>query len=233
MEADLARPTHTPPIINAPPMVAGLAVLLVAAHAVRALAGPDLSMQALMAGALQPDRFWAWAGLGAADAVPYGSPFAALVPLVSEALLHDGWAGAILNAALVVLAGRPVYRALYWGKGGASGQFLVLFIVSVLGGSVAHLVSHYPSGPALMGASGGVSGLLGALVIREEGRDGRVLSQRFGFLLLVFAAVNVALALAGPAVLGAEISWQAHIGGFLAGAIAFVLLRPERKSPRF
>ena len=131
------------------------------------------------------------------------------------------------------MAGRPVHAAVSRGRRGAMGRFLSLFTISVLGGSLAHLILGFPSGPALIGASGGVCGLLGALVLKEEGSGARILSARFLTVLGVFAAVNLAVAVMGPSLLGFRMSWQAHIGGFLAGAVAFAALRPARGAPRF
>ena len=170
---------------------------------------------------------------GGPGAVAYGNPVEAILPLLTEALVHDGWGAALLNAALVVMAGRPVHAAVSRGRRGAMGRFLSLFTISVLGGSLAHLILGFPSGPALIGASGGVCGLLGALVLKEEGSGARILSARFLTVLGVFAAVNLAVAVMGPSLLGFRMSWQAHIGGFLAGAVAFAALRPARGAPRF
>ncbi|HPF24059.1 MAG TPA: rhomboid family intramembrane serine protease, partial [Hyphomonas sp.] len=109
---------------------------------------------------------------------------------------------------------------------------LAVFAASVAGGSLLHLLTQYPAGSALIGASGGASGLFAGWVLIQEGRNGRILSARFLTVFLVFAAINLALWLLGPALLGARISWQAHIGGFLAGAAAFQGFRFRGRPPR-
>jgi len=101
-----------------------------------------------------------------------------------------------------------------------------------VGGSLLHLVTQFPAGSALIGASGGASGLFAAWVLIQEGRGGQILSKRFLTVFLFFAGVNAALWLMGPAILGARISWQAHIGGFLAGAVAFQIFRARRRLRR-
>jgi len=225
----VTRHFKTPPVIEAPPAVTGLAVLIVAAHAFRVFS--PLAWQSFMvsAGSLQPDRFWAWAGLGAPEAVPYSSPVGALLPLLTDALLHDGWGATILNAALVVIFGRLVHASLSIGRRSAIVPFLAVFAASVVGGSALHLVGQYPAGSALIGASGGASGLFAAWVLIQEGRGGRILSSRFLTVFLFFAAVNAVLWLLGPSILGARISWLAHLGGFLAGAAAFQGFRVTRR----
>ena len=210
----------------------GLAVALIVAHAVRVFSPVAWQGFILSAGSLQPDRFWAWAGLGAPGAVAYDSPVSALLPFLTEALLHDGWGGAILNAALVVILGRPVYFSLSIGRRNAAWPFLAVFAASVAGGSLLHLLTQFPAGSALIGASGGASGLFAAWVLIQEGRNGRILSNRFLTVFVAFAAINLLLWFLGPAILGARISWQAHIGGFLAGALAFQAFRASRRIPR-
>lgn len=206
----------------------GLAVALVLAHAVRVFSPEDLQALFLTTGALQPDRFWAWAGVGAPGAVPYSNPVSALVPFLAEALLHDGWGAAVLNAALVVILGRPVWLALARGRRDASLSFLGVFAASVAGGSLVHLLTQFPDGSALIGASGGASGLFAAWVLIQGGPRSRLLSNRFLTVFLLFVGVNALLWFLGPVVLGARISWQAHIGGFLVGAATFQGLRPAR-----
>lgn len=191
------------------------------------------SLAFLMGASLQPDRFWASLGQGPGGFEPYNSAFAAAITLVSEAFLHDGWGAALLNAALVVMLGRPVHQGLGGTGQAAPARFLILFICSVVGGSLAHLLWHYPAGIALIGASGGASGLLGAWFLKGRGPGGRILSQRFLVVFVAFAAVNIGLIWAGPVLLGARIGWQAHIGGFLAGALAYRALRPGWTGPRF
>ena len=225
----VTRRFRTPPAIEAPPAVTGLAVTLVVAHALRVFSPMDWQGSFLSICSLQPDRFWAWAGLGAPGAVPYASPVQALVPLLAEVLVHDGWAGAILNAALVVILGRLVHASLSIGRQSAAVPFLTVFAASAVGGSLLHLATHYPTGSLLIGASGGASGLFAAWVLINEGRAGRILSIRFLTIFLFFAAVNVALWLLGPSLLGAKISWQAHLGGFLAGALVFQGFRARRR----
>lgn len=215
-------------MIEAPPVVTGLAVALVAAHAIRVFSPAGWNASAVEALALQPARFWAWAGFGPEGAMSYDNPVSALVPFLSEALLHDGWGAAILNAALVVILGRQVWLALHRGRKDATLPFLGVFAASVAGGSLLHLLTQFPAGSALIGASGGASGLFAGWVLIQDGPRSRILSKRFLTVFLLFAGVNAALWLLGPELLGARISWQAHIGGFLAGAAVFQALRPAR-----
>ena len=207
----------------------GLGAFIVLAHALRVFSPISWQGHMLSLFSLQPDRFWAWAGQGAPGAVPYSSPVEALVPFLADAVLHDGWAAAILNAALIVIFGRLVHASLSIGRKSGAIPFLIVFSVSVIGGSLLHLLTQYPAGSGLIGASGGASGLFAAWVLIQEGRGGQILSKRFLVVFGFFAAVNLALWLMGPSLIGARMSWQAHLGGFLAGAAMFQFFRAQRR----
>jgi membrane associated rhomboid family serine protease len=80
---------------------------------------------------------------------------------------------------------------------------------------------------ALVGASGGVSGLA-AGAARIVGGRGGIGGFRSPFVVSMGAAwvlTNLVVAVAGSALIdgGAQIAWEAHLAGFAAGLI---LLRP-------
>jgi membrane associated rhomboid family serine protease len=91
-------------------------------------------------------------------------------------------------------------------------RFLALYLLSAIGGSVAVLLLSSPNVPVL-GASGAVFGLFGALFIVQRQRGGEVKS------LLILIGINVVL---GFVVSG--ISWQAHLGGLVTGTLAALVL---------
>ena len=98
-----------------------------------------------------------------------------------------------------------------------SGRFALLFLLSGLGGSVGVLWLGFDQ--AVIGASGAIFGLFGALL---------VLQQSFGVQnpqLLIVLLLNLVLGFLVPGV-----SWQAHIGGLITGlALAWGLVR-DRES---
>ncbi|WP_166135220.1 rhomboid family intramembrane serine protease [Nocardioides ochotonae] len=100
-------------------------------------------------------------------------------------------------------------------------RFLALYLLSALGGSAAVMWLGAEYG-AVLGASGAVYGLMGALliVIRKVGGDA---SQ-----LMLWIGINVAITLIMP-----RVSWQGHLGGFLVGAaVAAVLVYAPRGPSR-
>lgn len=91
-------------------------------------------------------------------------------------------------------------------------RFLSLYFLSALGGSAAVLWLTDPDSygwiTATVGASGAVFGMFAALFVIQR-RFGRDTSAIMGLL-----AINLVIS-----VLGANISWQAHLGGLLTGGI--------------
>lgn len=220
------RPAGRAPIINAPLPLTAFALLLIALHAFRVFSPESLQIQALYHGALFPERFWGWAGGGPvspASAPPYEGWLPALAPFVLSGLLHGDWLHVLLNAIFAVAFGKPVLDIITRVRGtGGAGTVMVLFaliVISQAAGGLVFLLIHNPIGAIAVGASGGLSGLLGAYLLMREGAAARLVSRNFLVVTAIFAAANVLLAVIGPAMLGASIAWEVHLGGYLAGAI--------------
>lgn len=93
------------------------------------------------------------------------------------------------------------------------GRFLALYLISGFGGSVAVLLLN--PGGGVIGASGAVFGLMAAVLAIQRGLGGN------GTQVLVLIALNLSIGFFVPGV-----SWQAHVGGVVAGlAVGFVLAR--------
>jgi len=231
----MARNSRRPPIINAPPWVTALALVLLAAHGGRVLLSAGLEDALLWNVALIPERFWGWLGAslppGAAE--PYSNAFSAIAPVFTMAFVHGDWVHVGLNTAMLLGVGKPVYEYLERTRGrgcNRSGElFLFLFFISVAGGSLAHLAANYPVGQPAIGASGGVSGLIAIVLMAQQGAAPRLASRPFIGGSVVFLVANLVLAAIGPEMLGAGIAWQAHVGGYVAGALAFRLLMWRRE----
>ena len=91
-----------------------------------------------------------------------------------------------------------------------------MYGLSILGGSVAVLWLAPDS--AVVGASGGIFGLLGAFFVIQRRLGGGSIQ------LIALIVINLGLGFVIPGV-----SWQAHVGGLVVGALtALVLLRTRR-----
>jgi membrane associated rhomboid family serine protease len=213
-------PQRREPMFNAPVVVVGTATLLIVLFAIYFFMGFDEQQRLLYHYALAPERFWAPAG----SPKVYDSYPAGLMTLVSTALLHGDWMHVIVNALMVLMFGTPVARALGVGFAGA-GKWMLLFVVSIIAGSALYIgladVQSYPA----VGASGGTSGLIAAaFLLDQDGRRRTLWSREFVTLTVVFAVLNAILTLLGPYILGMGLAWQAHVGGYVAGALLMAAL---------
>ena len=142
--------------------------------------------------------------------------------LVTALLVHGSWLHAGLNALSALAFGAPVARALGSGVWGALAFFALYLASGVLAG--LGFVAVHPHGQVLVvGASGAVSGLIGAASRLTPGRGGALpLSDRrvvaMGVAWVVGNVVLGATAL-GRGLAGASIAWEAHLAGYAAGLL--------------
>jgi len=133
--------------------------------------------------------------------------------MLTVGFVHD-WSGPmhiLFNSYAIWLFGRALEPML------GPLRFLILYITSIIGGSVAVLWLSDPQMP-VVGASGALFGLMAAyfVVIRTLGGNG---SQIF-----ILIAINFAL---GFVVSG--ISWQGHLGGMVTGLVVAGIYASTRK----
>lgn len=196
----LARPHE--PAFNAPWAVVVLSLAILGSYAVQgwvAPAGMAGEIGGFSIAALEQGRWWT---------------------LVTCMFVHGGWLHAGMNAVGALAFGAPVARLF-----GASARGVLVFVLFFLfTGMVASLgwsLLHLDSQAVLIGASGGVAGLMGGAA-RLYGRE-RGLAPIFSRNPMGFAAgwviANVLLGLTGltPGMEGAVVAWEAHIIGFAAG----------------
>jgi membrane associated rhomboid family serine protease len=135
--------------------------------------------------------------------------------MLSAGFVHspDSFWHILLNAYSIYIFGRVIEPML------GPVRFLVLYLVSIFGGSAMVLWLSDPVIP-VVGASGAFFGLMGAYLIML-----RAIGDNSG-LLVGLIAVNLAFGFIVPG-----ISWQGHLGGLLAGmAITGVYARTRFKS---
>lgn len=121
--------------------------------------------------------------------------------LVTAGFLHGGIFHLAVNMLSLWWLGRPLETAL------GRVRFAGLYLFGLLAGSAAAYLLT-PAYAPVVGASGAIFALLGALLVlaRQMGIDPRSLVG----VLVVNAAISV---------LAQGISWQAHAGGFVAGVV--------------
>lgn len=127
-------------------------------------------------------------------------------------IMHIGF-----NMLALWMVGGYLERMLGWSR------YLALYLVTALAGSVTWLLFQPAmSTTPLVGASGAVFGLFGAIFVlnRHLGRDSS------GMLSVI--AINAVLGFIIP-----NVAWQAHLGGLVAGGVLALglSLARTRRSP--
>jgi membrane associated rhomboid family serine protease len=97
-------------------------------------------------------------------------------------------------------------------------RFLALYLIAGLAGSAGVVVFAAPN-TQVLGASGAIFGLMGAFVVIQRRLGGNLT------LLYVLLAINLAIGF----IPGAHISWQAHLGGLIGGALVGLVYLETRK----
>lgn len=143
--------------------------------------------------------------------------------LITVVLVH----GSIWHVALNMLALWMMGRSLEPLLGHT--RFLVLYLISGLGGSVA--VALLDPGQWVVGASGAIFGLFGALLVIGRHIGANVTT------IAVIIGINFALPFIQGLIAGSmaavAISWQAHLGGLVTGAaVGFVYARTRARRQR-
>lgn len=130
--------------------------------------------------------------------------------LVTAIFMHQGVMHILFNGYSIWVLGTLMERVM------GPGRFLALFLISGLAGSLGVMLLN-PNG-LVVGASGAVFGLFGALFVMNRGFGGSNVS------LLAIVGINLVMGFIIPGV-----AWQAHVGGLIGGLIAAPLLMGSKR----
>ena len=162
---------------------------------------------------------------GLAIPVPAYVPVPPPVTLITYMFLHAGWWHLISNLIFLWVFADNVEDAY------GSIAFGFFYLVSGVAGGLVHIVMSPASLDPLIGASGAISGVLGAYVLLFP--KARVwillfmrLPLRIGALWVLggWFLLQIAYVFLVPAD-GQAVAWWAHIGGFVSGLVITFLLR--------
>jgi membrane associated rhomboid family serine protease len=173
---------------------------------------------------IEPTRH-AHAGLGSA-----------LIPIFTCMFLHAGWLHLLGNMLFLWVFGGSVEDRL------GHFAYLIFYLFCGLGAGVVHTAFNWGSTVPTIGASGAISGVMGAYIILFP--RSRILTLVPLLIIFFFWRIPAVLILGYwfviqflsglSAVGGAEqggVAVWAHVGGFVLGAILFLILglrRPAR-----
>ncbi len=223
------------PFFRAPKIVVILIALLVVIHLAIQLAGPSWQVWSLYAFSFIPAR------------ISGGAPFPAIWgsqvwSFLTYAFLHADLMHLFFNSLWLLVFGSVVARRL------GALKFLMLAGASAIVGAVATLITHWGEAAIVIGASGAVSGVMASAIPLMYGsglrlgdtyrtdvttvtplRPLEILSNRRAFIFtLIWIAVTLFSGASGwtgaDFITEGRIAWEAHLGGFAAGLLAFYWL---------
>lgn len=141
--------------------------------------------------------------------------------LLTAGLLHTGWVHLLMNVLTFYYFSSVVEMLMGYRN------YLILYVASLLGGSLLSLLLHRrESEYTAVGASGAISGLVfAAIALLPEVKVGfpgiiMIPGWLYGLLYVVFCAYGITKRLG-------NIGHDAHLGGGLVGLLTVVIMRPD------
>ncbi len=224
------------PALNLPSVIITLIVVVVGIHAVRTYLFSALQdYQVIFNFSFIPAYFTL-----PLNEVPY--PMARYWSAVSYAFLHGDWTHVFVNLLWMVAFGSAVAKRL------GTTRFLLFSVFAAIAGALAHFIMRPGDVVPVIGASACVSAYMGAASRFVLGRTGlgagamrndchppamSLLQALTNRNVLIFVGVWMVLNfLFGTGVMplageNVEVAWEAHVGGFLFGLLAFSLFDPH------
>jgi membrane associated rhomboid family serine protease len=134
---------------------------------------------------------------------------------LTYSVFHGGFWHFLFNMVTLVSLGAAIHD-----RGGIP-RYAAIYVSSILGGAVVYALLA-PNYNPMVGASGALFGLVGALVAWDtaERRALRLTLRPVLRVILILAVMNLVLWWA----MDGQLAWQTHLGGFLAGAAAAAYL---------
>ena len=235
------------PILNVPGVVVAVLVVLGLIHAVREYVLSDAADATLVwTLAFVPARYDSTL---LTEGVYPGGSGAEIWTFFSYALLHADWTHYGFNGVSFLAFGSPVARRF------GVTRFLAFFALTVAAGALAYLVMHAGARSPMIGASAGISGMMGAAArfafqpggsldmwhAHREHADsvpaasllGALRNPRVVAFVVVWFGLNLLFGLGSLSLPGTEgqmVAWEAHVGGFFAGLLLFSAFDPPQRT---
>ncbi len=236
---------ENPPIFNVPSTVFGLIGLFVGVHLFRQYISGPADWEFLLTFAFIPQRYAALAA-GHSGMFPGGN-MADIWTFFSYMFLHGDWSHLALNSLWMLAFGTPLAVRL------GSVRFVVFSLILAASGAAMHLAIYWGELVPVVGASAAISGHMAAVVrFSMSGPSympigtaasqqnftpaeplSRVLQNpRILMFIAVWFGINLifGVGIVDITGTGAQIAWEAHLGGFLAGLLLFPFFDPVRRT---
>lgn len=232
------------PIFNAPWPVLLLLGTMVAVHVGLTLLQDEEALWWLVALAFVPARY-----AGAAAQLPGGTA-ASVTSFITHLFVHGDYIHLTMNGAWLLAFGTPIAKRLGWWR------MMLFTLMCGVAGALAFLAIHFGAMVPVVGASGAIAGLTGAVMrfifpaldsrrgylLRDDPaaipalslfaalRDRRVLLATASFVgLNVLAMIGL-----GSLTDVGRVAWEAHLGGYFFGLLCFGLfdIAQPKQSPK-
>jgi membrane associated rhomboid family serine protease len=155
---------------------------------------------------------------------PAGVPL--WVTLITSAFLHGGWLHLGGNMLYLWIFGDQIEDIL------GAFRYLVFYISCGIFAGLAHVFSDPSSIIPLVGASGSISGVLGAYLMSNPGNPVTIWFFIFTFRVPAFFVISFWFLSQLSGYMSPEesgVAYMAHIGGFVAGLFLVHWLKPVKR----
>ena len=221
-------------VFNVPGIVLAIVLSNVAIYFLLRIAPERLAQIFEFSAAVSPPRFLA----GPAQ---NGGWLRWFSPLIGHMFLHANLLHILFNCLWLMAFGAPIARRLgadrvfrSIGTFFGASLFLSFYLLCGIVGALVFIAVHPNEYTFLVGASGGVSGLLGGLVRfgfnrttllgPEHAKFSSVLSRPVIVWSTIVTLMNIAVIAFGGALAGGmNVAWEAHLGGYFFGLFTYPL----------
>lgn len=171
---------------------------------------------------------------GAIPSVLFGintlTPELVMIPapltLITSMFMHGGWMHLIGNMLFLWVLGDNVEDSM------GHGRFIIFYILCGIAAALTHAAMAPASSVPMIGASGAISGVIGAYLILHPKVQILTLAFRFFIHIPAYILLGIWIAMqvfnvytAGDTTGGGGVAWWAHIGGLIAGIVLIIPMR--------
>ena len=164
------------------------------------------------------------------NAVTFRRQVSPLLSLLLAIFMHGSWLHLLGNMLFLWIFGNNVEDRL------GAVKFIFFYLLCGVGSSLVHVLFNLDSLSPVIGASGAVSGVMGAYLLLFP--SARIRTLVFIFILVTTVDVPAAVFLAVWFAFqflyaggGAGIAWLAHVGGFILGMVLLKVFLGRRPPP--
>jgi membrane associated rhomboid family serine protease len=205
-----------PPMFNIPPATKILTGILITVHLVifaltNTIEPKALDIAAYFGGFIPAH----WTGV---ETFYWWTPLS----IIGFSFLHGGWMHLAFNVVMLVAMGSGLEKSI------GIKQYLMIYVGTTLFAAFAHLALYPSSMMPIIGASGGISGIFGAMIVVMNQARSSVDKSTLMPVIIAYLGITIVMGLMGGPD-GSSVAWVAHIGGFLAGVGFMMTLLKRRK----